>query len=218
MPTAATSCNPQCDAMEDDVGYCGVDRSIVASVGTRYLNARNAPRNAQVVAAYRQLQLEIDRLFNDLVGADQPRAVRVAFSRCHQPYASDKELIAAVGAHETLEITSAAAFSGRLHPLLSCEIGGEFDRFRAIHDLIGHGWLGEGFDIDGECAAWLAQGRLHSDLAGWALASEIWGVNSARWVTGETPELKAVLLDLDTLSTPIGNLSKPRRPENGETG
>ena len=128
LNTAANPCNPQSDAMEGDVGNCGVDRSTVVSVGAQYLNARNAHRNARIVTAYRQLQVEIDRLFNDLVCVDQPRAVRVAFTRCHLPYASDKELIAAVGAHETLEITSAAAFSGRLHPLLSCEIGGEFDR------------------------------------------------------------------------------------------
>jgi hypothetical protein len=208
LNTAANPCNPQSDAMEGDVGNCGVDRSTVVSVGAQYLNARNAHRNARIVTAYRQLQLEIDRLFNDLVCVDQPRAVRVAFTRCHLPYASDKELIAAVGAHETLEITSAAAFSGRLHPLLSCEIGGGFDRFRAIHDLIGHAWLEKGFDIDGEGAAWLAQDRLHSDLARWALATEIWGVNSARWVTGQAPELKACLLDPDTLRTSIANLRK----------
>jgi hypothetical protein len=191
-------------------GNYGVDRSIVASVGTQYLKARNTPRDARVVAAYTQLQLEIDRLFNDLVCADQPWAVRVEFTRSHQPYATDRELIAAVAAHETLEITSAAAFSGRLHPLLSCEIGGEFDRFRAIHDLIGHGWQGMGFDIYGECAAWLAQDRLHSGLARWALATEIWGVNSARWISGEAPELKAILLDLDTLTTSIAKLSEQK--------
>jgi hypothetical protein len=199
LNTAATPWNPHRDAMEDDLGNCVVDRSIVVSVGAQYLNARNSLRSVRVGAAYRQLQLEIDQLFNDLVCADQPGAIRVGFTRCHQPYASDIELIAAVGAHETLEITTAAAFSGRLHPLLSCEIGGEFDRFRAIHDLIGHGCLGKGFDIDGECAAWLAQDRLHSDLARWALAAEVWGVNSARWVAGEAPELKACLLDPEAL-------------------
>jgi hypothetical protein len=39
------------------------------------------------------------------------------------------------------------------------------------------------------------QDRLHSGLARRALATELYGVNAARNVGGEAPELRALLLD-----------------------
>ena len=105
--------------------------------------------------------------------------MRVAVTRCRQPYASDRELIEAVRSDRVLEITSAAVCDTRMHPLLGCEFGGSFDRFRALHDLLGHAGTGFGFDIDGERDAWLVQDRLHSRLARRALATELCGVNSA---------------------------------------
>jgi hypothetical protein len=37
------------------------------------------------------------------------------------------------------------AVGERLHSLLGCEFGGAFDRFRAVHDHIGHAGCGYGF-------------------------------------------------------------------------
>ena len=99
-------------------------------------------------------------------------------------------------------MTSAAAAGERLHPLFDCEFGGAFDRFRAVHDLIGHAWCGYGFDLDDECAAWRAQDRLHSGLARSALATELYGVNAARNVVGAAPELRALLLAPSISSRP----------------
>jgi hypothetical protein len=191
-------------------GPVGVDRSLAAAVGEWYLSARSAPSDARVVAAYAQLQSETDHLYNTLARAAEPRAVRIVFTRCRQPYGGDQDLIAAARGQGILEITTAAVAAGRIHPVLGCEFGGAFDRFRAIHDLIGHAGLGYGFDLDGECAAWRAQDRLHSGLARWALATELCGVNSARWAAGAAPELKAMLLEPDVLdaagstAVPIG--------------
>jgi hypothetical protein len=182
-----------------------VDLSRAPAVGQWYVHARSAHRDAKVIAAYRQLQSETDRLFTLLTGGTHPWTARVAFTLCGRPYESDTELIRAVRANGTLEITSAAAAGERLHPLLGCEFGGAFDRFRAVHDLIGHARCGYGFGLVDECAAWSVQDRLHSGLARRALATEIYGVNAARDIVGEAPELRALLLLPSALS-----MSPPR--------
>jgi hypothetical protein len=178
------------------VGSTGEDpRSRIGKVGEWYLNAQSAHRDPLVIEAYRQLQMETDELFEVFTHRAGFNAVRVEFTRCLQPYDSDEELIAAVRSQKALEITSVVA-SGerRLHPVLDCDFGGAFDRFRATHDLIGHAWYGYGFDLADECAAWERQDRLHSNLARLALATELLGVNAARSVLGSAPELKGLLL------------------------
>jgi hypothetical protein len=171
-----------------------MDMSRAAAVGEWYVRSRSAHRDPRVIEAYTQLQLETDHLYMHLTRDACPWAARVVFTRCRRPYASDQELIDAVRANGTLEITSAAAAGERLHPLLGCELGGAFDRFRAVHDLIGHARCGYGFDLIGECAAWGFQDRLHSGVARHALATELYGVNAARNSVGEAPELRALLL------------------------
>jgi hypothetical protein len=171
-----------------------IDLSKAAMVGEWYMHSRSAHRTPSVIEAYKQLQSETDRLYTHLTGGTCPGSARVVFTRCRRPYESDKELISAVRANGTLEMTSAAAAGERLHPLLGCELGGAFDRFRAVHDLIGHASCGYGFDLVDECAAWSVQDRLHSGLARGALATELYGVNAARNVLGEAPELRALLL------------------------
>jgi hypothetical protein len=78
---------------------------------------------------------------------------------------------------------------------MGCEVGGAYDRFRAVHDVLGHGYLSVGFDRDGEYATWRFQERFHSPLARRALATELHAEHSVRWTTGELPEHKTVLLD-----------------------
>jgi hypothetical protein len=171
------------------------------TVGLWYLDSRSAHRNAKVIEAYRQLQTETDRLYGALTGASH-FATRVVFTRCTQPYGSDEELIHGVRANGILEMTSAETRGSPLHPLLGCEFGGAFDRFRAVHDLIGHAWRGFGFDLADECAAWSAQDHLHSGLARFALATELYGVNAARSILGEAPDLRALLLTPSSLRPP----------------
>jgi hypothetical protein len=183
--------------MEHDIrqeATSGVESSPAALVGEWYLHSRSDHRDARVIEAYRQLQREIDLLFTLLTRGVCHKPIRVAFTRCTQPYKSDEELIFAARTNWTLEITSAATAGERLHPLLDCAFGGAFDRFRAVHDIVGHAWCGYGFTLADECAAWNAQDRLHGDLARFALATEIYGVNAARAVAGEAPDLRAVLL------------------------
>lgn len=169
-----------------------IDEAMAAEVGQEYLSARTTPRDELVAAAYGLLEAQTDLLFAAL--GRSPAAVRIVFTCCRQPYGSDQDLIAAVRTERLLEITTAAVGGRRAHPLLGCELGGPFDRFRAVHDLVGHAATGLGFDLEDEWAAWLEQDRLHRGLARRALATELFGLNSARWLAGEPPEHKAVLM------------------------
>jgi hypothetical protein len=180
-------------------------------VGDWYLHSQSAHCDARVVKAYEQLQVETDCLFRLLCGDTSRRTVRVEFTRCVKPYESDQELIFAARTSGTLEITSAAIAGERLHPLLDCEFGGAFDRFRAVHDLIGHAWCGLHFDLGDECAAWSVQDRLHGDLARSALATELFGVNAARGILGEAPDLRALLLRPSVLRHMHQSSAMPRR-------
>jgi hypothetical protein len=156
---------------------------------------QEAPRigNGEARAAYTTLMAESDRLFQQMTSGR--RAVRVAFTKCRVPYSDAQELITSINRDRMVEIISAACEPDRPHPLMDCEFGGAYDRFRAVHDVLGHGRLKVGFDRYGEYAAWRYQEQFHSPLARSALATELHGEHSVRWTTGELPEHKAALLD-----------------------
>jgi hypothetical protein len=78
-------------------------------------------------------------------------------------------------------------------------MGGAYDRFRAVHDLLGHVASGDGFNQEGEYQAWRAQCLLYSGLARWALATELHGENSVLCGTGQFAEHKSILLPPDLL-------------------
>jgi hypothetical protein len=168
---------------------------LVNDVGQAYLRAETLGDRALVIRAYEHLQAETDDLFYALVGANVADPLRIVFTDCPAPYESDMELIAAVRASRVLEITTAATSQFPIHPTLGCEYGGPFDRFRAVHDAIGHAGAGFGFDLGDEIAAWRVQDRFHGTLAGWALATELLAVNCARSVIGEAPEHSAMLIE-----------------------
>ena len=94
-----------------------------------------------------------------------------------------------------LEITAATVDRDRKHPFFDCAVGGTYDRFRAVHDILGHAYLGAGFDRHGEYATWRFQERFHTTLARRALATELHAKHSACWTVGEPPDHKAILVD-----------------------
>jgi hypothetical protein len=171
-----------------------VDQEHAREVAARFLAAESRPHDPLIRAAYLALQRESDRAFMILTeGIAAP--VRVGFSRCTTPYASDRELIAAVRGARAFEVTTSAIERDRPHPLLDNAQGGAYDRFRAVHDIVGHAATSFGFDRDGEFGAWLAQERLYSPMARGALATELHGEHSVRWTTGQLADHKATLLD-----------------------
>jgi hypothetical protein len=155
----------------------------------------SAPRTGgpECSAAYARLIDESDRLFRLLTtGRDR---VEIVFTRSERPYDDANELIRSVRRDRVLEVTSATRDRDRPHPAMGCEVGGAYDRFRAVHDVLGHACLGVCFDRDGEYATWRFQEQFHSPPARRALATELHAEHSVRWTTGELPEHRAVLLD-----------------------
>ena len=59
---------------------------VATEIGAAYLTAENDPYDARVVAAYKRLQSETDRLFAAAVRCDRPDSVRIVFTRCREPY------------------------------------------------------------------------------------------------------------------------------------
>jgi len=174
---------------------------------------RVAPRTgpSRGSAAYARLVDETDRLFRILTTGPVP--VRIVFTMSERPYDSADELIRSVRRDRILEVVSAAGDRDRAHPAMGCEIGGAYDRFRAVHDVLGHACLGVGFDRDGEYATWRFQERFHSSLARRALATELHAEHSVRWTTGELPEHKAVLLDERVIARSRAGRQAPSRGE-----
>jgi hypothetical protein len=150
-----------------------------------------------VLAAYQQLEQQTDRLLLRVLRAWPHKPLRLVSTRSTNPYDSDLELIDSVGATATLEIPPVDR--DRRHPLLDCRQGGAYDRFRALHDLMGHVVPRFGFDRNGEFAAWRVQDGHYRGLARWALATELHAQHSVRWTTGELAELKATLIDQHVL-------------------
>ena len=145
-------------------------------------------------AAYRELQVQTDRQFTQLTRPDGPFGYTVAWTREPVPYSTATELIGSVRATGVLEVTAARVDRDRLHPALGCATGGPYDRFRAVHDIVGHVMTGYVFDRDAEYSAWLWQTRLYYGLARWAAATSLHAEHSVAWTTGQFPEHKGVLL------------------------
>lgn len=175
----------------------GVDAACVSQVSATFRDTKSQLGDAMVTAAYSELQRQSDRLFSALTGPSG--AVRVVFTPCPAPYQSDQELIGAVRSTRVLEVTSAVVDLDRRHPQLGGDMGGPYDRFRAVHDLVGHVAFGYGFDQEGEYQAWRAQCPMFSGLARWALATELHGENSVLCDTGQMADHKAILLPPDLL-------------------
>jgi hypothetical protein len=171
-----------------------VDPAAAHDVAAAYVDTPSRP-HPLVAAAYAQLAAESDQLFQRLTSPERLDRVRIAFTACPAPYASASELIASVRHERLLEVVTAAVQPDGRHPLMGSEPGGAYDRFRAVHDVLGHARLRLGFDRDGEFTVWRSQERFHSRLARRALATELHGRHSVRWTTGQLAEPKAILLD-----------------------
>jgi hypothetical protein len=171
-----------------------VDAAVAQEVAEAFDTTPGRPRDALVVAAYASLESQTDRLFAEITRPDDPKRVHVVFTSEPRPYSSDREMISAVRRVGVLEVPTAAREAERRHPMLGCERGGAYDRFRAVHDILGHVRLGCGCDPDGEYTAWRFQERQCRGLARWALATELHAEHSVLCTTGQLAEHKPILL------------------------
>lgn len=172
----------------------GLDQLIAHEVAAAYAATPVRSRATEVVAAYAALEAQTDLLFARVTQADRPGCIRVVFTGLPEPYATDREMIGAVRHQRILEVPVSSATGFPFHPVLGSEPGGPYDRFRAVHDILGHVRLGLGFDRDEEFAVWRAQDRQYRGLARSALATELHGEHSVRWTTGQPADHKAILL------------------------
>jgi hypothetical protein len=180
-----------------------VDPAAARAVAAAYAAARTC-LDPLTRAAYARLAAESDRMFGLITSPDQPDPVRVRYTTCPDPYRDARELIASVTDDRLLEVTTVAADPHRRHPVMDSTRGGAYDRFRAVHDILGHAGLDRGFDRHGEFATWLHQERYHTPLARRALATELHGQHSVYWTTGHMAEPKAILLDPELLGRSHG--------------
>lgn len=171
-----------------------VDPDVAHAVAAAYVDTPTR-RRPLVTAAYAQLLVESQLMYQRITAPDRPGSVRIVFTSCPTPYDDAWELIRSVRDHRLLEVVTVAVDADRRHPLIGSEAGGAYDRFRAVHDILGHARLELGFGCHSEFVVWRAQARLHSPLAGWALATELHGQHSVLWTTGQLAEPKAILLD-----------------------
>lgn len=139
-------------------------RVAARDVAAAYADAPNK-RAPLAAAAYAQLVTESDQLFGHLTAPGRPERVHIAFTTCAAPYVDAHELISSVRHDRLLEVTTVAATPDRHHPVMGGGLGGAYDRFRGVHDVLGHARLGLGLDRDSEFAVWRSHARFHSLLA-----------------------------------------------------
>jgi hypothetical protein len=128
-----------------------VDPAAARAVAAAYADAPTR-RDPLTRAAYTRLVVESDRMLRRITSPHRPDAVSVRFTTCPEPYGSADELIASVTDHRLLEVATVAGEPHRRHPLMDSTRGGAYDRFHAVHDILGHAGLGLGFDRNGEFA------------------------------------------------------------------
>jgi len=172
-----------------------IRREQARRVASAFLDAPRRSHTATTSAAYAALGDQCSRWYARLTGGHARRPIRVVFTHCREPYASASELSESVRRDGVLELWPTRRDQDRRHPLLDTSVGGAYDRFRAVHDIVSHGWLRHDFSADGELSAWLAEDCLYTGLARWALATELHGEHSVLWTSGTLADHKAVLLD-----------------------
>ena len=190
--------------------------------------AADQTSNPRVSAAFRALEYQSERIFHELVGGPPDQAIRIVFTRVKSPYSSDNELIFATRATRVLEIASVAGDRDRPHPIMGNQLGGSYDKFRAVHDALGHVATGLGFDAHDEIIAWQVQEGWYQGLARHALGTELYGEICVRSLTRQPAPHRAVLLhpqlldqarrELNTAAAPLAEFGPFRATRNNKEG
>ena len=144
--------------------------------------------------AYRQLAKETD---------DQFKALPYNFSY-HRAgegnYNSSKEMAADVHGNKHLYVFQGGDphdFLNRIDPATGLN---ENEKFRAVHDLLGHAIYGNQFGPKGEETAWAIHSQMYSPLARLAMTAETRGQNSMVNYSPLNANLKAEIAKYDSLA------------------
>lgn len=159
-----------------DFGYLPVNKNFARSVAKNYDDLKKVATDPETVNAYKQLAREVELQYDFF---KEKGYNFEAWTKEGQPYRNSAELIDDVMNNKHLYFFQ----WWEVHPYLGA-VGKDGlsanDKFRAIHDLLGHSMKGYQFWPIGEENAFLKHSQMFSDEAVKALASETRGQNS--WV------------------------------------
>jgi hypothetical protein len=194
-----------------------VDPDFATRVAQWYDNAKSAPADPEVRAAYRAFADETAEQAKFL----QDRGVRFEYVD-ENPYTTSADMLKDVAENNRLKVYKTA--EGQGHPILSNE---ENDLFRAVHDYFGHAKEGHQFGPKGEENAFRVHSAMYSPLARRAMATETRGQNS--WVNFGPPaavnkakpgsvyaEQKVLLMPEEFVGDYVGRAQGPAIPMRGE--
>lgn len=120
--------------------------------------------------------------------------VTISYVNDPEPYASAAEQADDLRLNRHLDVATISVWPDSQHPLLSNERGGQYDRFRAVHDIFGHACVGTGFDRHGEYASWVVHSSMFHGPAQRAASTELHGENSYQVAFHRPAPHKAILL------------------------
>lgn len=164
-------------------------------VAQAYQEMVSNPDDEAVRAAYDAFMTLTDQHFDLITGA---MGIQVDFVDQAEPYDSAAAMAMDLILGNHLYIATICIWPDSYHPVLGNERGGQYDRFRAVHDAFGHVAIGVGFDRHGEYASWLFHALVcGNEVPCSAVSSELHGINSTLWVTGRMPKAKAGILPAD---------------------
>jgi hypothetical protein len=144
--------------------------------------------------AYRQLAKETDAQFQAL-------PYNFSYHRAGEGnYNSSKEMAADVHGNKHLYVFQGGDphdFLNRIDPASGLN---ENEKFRAVHDLLGHAIYGNQFGPKGEEVAWAIHSQMYSPLARLAMTAETRGQNSMVNYSPLNANLKAEIAKYDSLA------------------
>jgi len=144
--------------------------------------------------AYRQLAKETDAQFQAL-------PYNFSYHRAGEGnYNSSKEMSADVHGNKHLYVFQGGDphdFLNRVDPATGLN---ENEKFRAVHDLLGHAIYGNQFGPKGEETAWAIHSQMYSPLARLAMTAETRGQNSMVNYSPLNANLKAEIAKYDSLA------------------
>jgi hypothetical protein len=144
--------------------------------------------------AYRQLAKETDDQFKTL-------PYNFSYHRAGEGnYNSSKEMAADVHGNKHLYVFQGGDphdFLNRIDPATGLN---ENEKFRAVHDLLGHAIYGNQFGPKGEETAWAIHSQMYSPLARLAMTAETRGQNSMVNYSPLNANLKAELANYESMA------------------
>jgi hypothetical protein len=174
-----------------------------------YRDAMNAPEKSGLRQSYSAMAEHMGKQYEHLTTPKEKGGMGFTHTVTpHDPYDSPTALAEDLKRGHIKTLATATTGS---HEVFSNE---ENDKFRAVHDVFGHGATGRGFSRHGEEAAFLAHRQMFPPEAHAALASETRGQNSYLNYSpqNEFASQEGRLVGLPNWASRKGQRAAPRSP------